>query len=433
MKYIFMAGAPGSKWSSVAKDLYYSPAIDRSDYSDDRTYHHDASGEMQLMHIGAYFDPGMEFGQFFANLSDYTKEECEAEFDRPFSGDGIRIIKSHVFTHHIDFIKKTWPDCPIVLVYRDDNACLDWWIKCGEFGITYPLYHSYYKDLDTMKKIIDEQNTDIGAAWSNSKYGLDFSSHSSALFEALRLPKHADYKERDYTHHDIKVKVLNYDYTPKPQIIKSSWTETKAKSTYHFDPTIVDEPNHAMFRLGNIKPTWHEDLAAIIESSKPATWETRGYKGEGIPGPREDLLAEEYDIERVGADPKMVITNLNWNIPASLHDITEQFGLDDCMERIHIQWPGQVWNRHIDKLQKWCPDDPDRVMRIMIQLTDWQPGQFWEYGNYHWNQWKAGDVSYFDWQNIPHCTANAGHDPRVTFQITGIRTEKTEQFIASLR
>ena len=36
MKYIFLAGAPGSKWSSVAKNIYYSADIDRSDYRDER-------------------------------------------------------------------------------------------------------------------------------------------------------------------------------------------------------------------------------------------------------------------------------------------------------------------------------------------------------------------------------------------------------------
>jgi hypothetical protein len=43
MKYIFMAGAPGSKWSSVAKNIYFSPDIDRSDASSQREYWHDAS------------------------------------------------------------------------------------------------------------------------------------------------------------------------------------------------------------------------------------------------------------------------------------------------------------------------------------------------------------------------------------------------------
>jgi hypothetical protein len=215
--------------------------------------------------------------------------------------------------------------------------------------------------------------------------------------------------------------------------MKSSWNDTVANSTYHFDPKKTDFFWNVLKYHGRIDNTWEDDLAAIIENSRPATWETRGYKGEGIPGPREDLIAEEHDLERVGADPKMIITNLNWEIPESLHKVAEQFGLEDCMERIHIQWPGQVWNRHIDKLQKWNPEDPSKIMRIFIQLTDWQPGQFWEYGNYNMKHWLAGDVTSFDWANIPHCTANAGHHPRVTFQITGIKTSKTDEFLQKLR
>jgi hypothetical protein len=158
MKYIFVAGAPGSKWSSVVKNIYYSPDIDRSDYSDARTYYHNASGQLELMHLGAYFDPGMEFGGFFDELSRYRKEMIEAEFDRPFKGTGIRIIKSHVFSTQVDFLKSYWPDCPVVLVHRPDDACLGWWVKCGHFDITYPSYKGHYKDLNTMAQIIKKQN-----------------------------------------------------------------------------------------------------------------------------------------------------------------------------------------------------------------------------------------------------------------------------------
>ena len=170
MKYIFMTGAPGSKWSSVSKNIYFSPRIDRSDASPEREYWHSAWGEPHLMHMGAYFDPGMEFGGFFDRLSDYSKEECEAEFDRPFSGQGVRIVKSHVFAHHTDFLKKHWPDSPVILVHRSDDACLGWWVKCGHFNITYPTYNEYYIDLKNMARIIADQNRDILAAWKDSHY-----------------------------------------------------------------------------------------------------------------------------------------------------------------------------------------------------------------------------------------------------------------------
>ena len=213
----------------------------------------------------------------------------------------------------------------------------------------------------------------------------------------------------------------------------SSWDRTRAVSTYHFDTHRFDSPADVMTYLGNLNPvSWNHDVAEIVASSRPASWGTRGYKGEGIEAPPDELQAEEYDIERVGADPKMTITHLNWRLPVSLQAVSDQFGLLDCMNRIHVQMPGELWNLHIDKLQKWCPDDPSRIMRIMIQLTDWQPGQFWEYGNYHYHQWRAGDVTTFDWANIPHSTANAGHHPRVTLQLTGLATEQTHEFLTKL-
>lgn len=206
MKYIFVAGAPGSKWSSVCKNIYYSDSIDQTDASEKREYWHDASGQLELMHIGAYFDPGMEFGDFFLFLNKYTKEECEAEFDRPFSGEGVRIIKSHVFAHHIDFLKDNWPDCPIVLVHRDNDACLGWWVRCGHFDITYPLYHKYYVNLREMSKIVDDQNRDIVNAWK--RYGGISPRDNTDLADILKINRPPEEYQQDYNLKDIGVKVI---------------------------------------------------------------------------------------------------------------------------------------------------------------------------------------------------------------------------------
>jgi hypothetical protein len=206
MKYIFVAGAPGSKWSSVVKNIYHSASIDRSDYSDARTYYHDASGKMELMHLGAYFDPGMEFGDFFDNLDQYTKEQCETEFDRPFSGTGVRIIKSHVFAHHLEFIKHTWPDCAIVLVHRSSDSCLGWWVKCGHFDITYPDYSKYYHNLKQMSQIISVQNQAIESG-TVLLPGHDVLSNQE-LAQALALDPLPDQYRQNYAESDIKVKVI---------------------------------------------------------------------------------------------------------------------------------------------------------------------------------------------------------------------------------
>jgi hypothetical protein len=206
MKYIFVAGAPGSKWSSVVKNIYHSASIDRSDYSDARTYYHDASGKMELMHLGAYFDPGMEFGDFFDNLNQHTKEECEAEFDRPFSGSGVRIIKSHVFAHHLEFIKRTWPDCAIVLVHRSSDSCLGWWVKCGHFDITYPDYSKYYQNLKQMSRIISVQNQAIESGMVLLPGHDVYNNQELAQLLALD-PLPGQYRQ-NYAESDIKVKVI---------------------------------------------------------------------------------------------------------------------------------------------------------------------------------------------------------------------------------
>lgn len=215
--------------------------------------------------------------------------------------------------------------------------------------------------------------------------------------------------------------------------MKSSWDETQLQSCYHFDSQRRDPRWDTVIGLGQFAGDWQQEVTAAISAARPATWETRGYKGEGYDIPKPDLAAEEHDIARVGADPKAVITNLHWELAPIFQRMSDLFCLDDVMNRIHVQLPGQVWNLHIDKLQKWCPEDPARVLRVFVQLTDWQPGQFWEYGNFHWNQWQSGNVSTFDWQNVPHSTANAGHYPRVTLQITGVKTDQTVEFLQQLQ
>jgi hypothetical protein len=211
----------------------------------------------------------------------------------------------------------------------------------------------------------------------------------------------------------------------------SSWEATKPRSNYHFRNDYFDPKIDKIIRLGRFKLEVTDEIEEIIENSQPATWRTRS--AEGKIRSEEELSMEEYDLERFGYGKDYQITHLNWMIPEKLKKISNLFGLKDCMERIHVQKPGEVWNLHLDKLEKWNKENPSSVIRIQVALTDWQPGQFWSYGNYLHSMWKVGDVTSFDWINLPHSTANASHYPRVTLQLTGIVTEITLQFIEDLK
>lgn len=214
--------------------------------------------------------------------------------------------------------------------------------------------------------------------------------------------------------------------------MNSSWNTTKERSSYHFDPRTMDPRYDTVNYLGSFAPVWDSELEKIIADSKSATWRTRGNPSKQS-RPEEELAAEDHDLEQFGYGADYEISNLNWEMPPILQRLSQRFGLDDTMARIHVQMPGQVWNLHLDKLEKWNPQNPDSIARYMIQLTDWQPGHYWSYGNYQHTGWLAGDVTTFDWQNVPHSTANAGHTPRVTLQVTGIVTEHTRNFLRELR
>ena len=191
--YILMTGAPGSKWSSVFRSIHKSADVDSTDYTEERTYWHDADtpGQKQLMHTGAYWDPGMEFNNAIQ------------DWDHPFSGMGKRIIKSHTFSHQLKNLKTL--GYPIVMVYRGNKQCIDWWKLCGGFKITYPNYQ-YFENMDKMFQHIEQENKDIldfidSEAGSNK---ITNPENNIELCKALNISYPKD-TLINYTERDIKI------------------------------------------------------------------------------------------------------------------------------------------------------------------------------------------------------------------------------------
>ena len=214
--------------------------------------------------------------------------------------------------------------------------------------------------------------------------------------------------------------------------MKSNWEITKKRSQYHFNPDIMDPKFDRVISLGRIKPNWSSELQQVMQHTYSASWRT---SRPDQSGPYLDIEArsEEYDLESIGMDKNHIITDLNFNLPPLFQKIVDEFGLIMSVARVHVQRPGQLWNLHLDKLEKWADGDLTQAARYSIQLTDWQMGHFWHYGNYQYAHWHAGDVTTFDWINVPHSTANAGNTPRATLQITGRKTEKTHRFLDKLK
>tara|TARA_R110000822_G_scaffold222622_1_gene355993 strand:- start:54 stop:707 length:654 start_codon:yes stop_codon:yes gene_type:complete len=208
-------------------------------------------------------------------------------------------------------------------------------------------------------------------------------------------------------------------------ISKKDWEFLKTRSKYHFKSDIIDPEFDTIGNIGKIIPTWTEkDLEMIATQSLSRM---------------EDGDHSDYDMGKDGYDSNHVNISVSEKLPPFLKQIEHSFGLIQSTawgyarpSKIVVQRPGQLWPLHMDLLEKWCPENPESIVRYVIHLTDWKPGQFWGYGNYNHSHWKSGDVTTFKWQDIPHCTANAGYHNRITFQVTGIYTETTDHFLNSL-
>lgn len=211
----------------------------------------------------------------------------------------------------------------------------------------------------------------------------------------------------------------------------SSWQWCVDHSRYHFDDTRKDQSGEWFQVLGRFVGDWADEVAQA--QGKPITWATRKFYGNDDDTVSPMLAQEENDLRTTGAPVDLELTDAVFDISAypTLTRMSEYFGIEDAKIRMHYQQPGQMFNLHIDKLQERCPDDPERVIRMTIMLDDWKPGQFYLFGTHTYSHWQAGDVHIFDWANVPHATANASRYMRPTLQVTGLKTEKTQQMLAA--
>lgn len=205
----------------------------------------------------------------------------------------------------------------------------------------------------------------------------------------------------------------------------SNWEIQKAKSSYHFDNNKMDPRYDCVHELGRFNGDFSDEVKQVLETAHPVSWRTRSKSGR----PNRLVREEEYDLVSSGADPDMIVSHLEYNLTPKFQMLVDKIGLDNAESRVHVQWPGQVFTKHIDKLEKFYPEDPQQVMRIMVMLTDWDQGHFNQYGNFTYEKWKAGDVHTFDWINVPHSSANSGLTPRVSLLTTGIITDKTRKLL----
>ena len=242
--------------------------------------------------------------------------------------------------------------------------------------------------------------------------------------------------------------------------VPSRWQHNKLRSTWHFDP--FEDPNEQSFVVPcRFEGDFSVAINYALQEAKEMT--IGNYRSRNDSKQDKDMHDGEI-IDAVNASgkddvscmfyDKVVRTKFNKDtgekqvlenrIPEYdiLFNVIKELDVDVHQSRLHIQRLSQVTPIHIDNQMRYArpgwdkvwrdagaDKNPLKLRRFLIHLQDWTQGHVWQFGNTYHQGYQAGTVTTYDWCNMPHGTANFSFTPRVTFQITGFVSEKTQWMI----
>jgi|TARA_R110002074_G_C12238487_1_gene638989 hypothetical protein len=204
--------------------------------------------------------------------------------------------------------------------------------------------------------------------------------------------------------------------------MKTNWELGKELSNYHFDKSVKDTDSVQI--CGRFIGDWKDELENAYNTIFDVTWSNR-WSDLGKKDPRGDLSENELaDIINAGGNPDQPMYQGSYDIGPVMQKMIDALGMENSRHKLHIQYTGELVSMHMDKHYDVAGGIEAR--RFLIALEDWEPGQFMVFGNQICERWTAGDIITWEWQDIPHATANASLHKRPMLAVTGIVTEKTQ-------
>jgi hypothetical protein len=217
---------------------------------------------------------------------------------------------------------------------------------------------------------------------------------------------------------------------------QTGWNASREQSRWHFDTTIDESrPANDLLRKNFVKfkGDWQPEIDNAVFDREPPMDLTEFLTVGSV---QESL---ELNVDYKSNLSTRSIVKADSGHP-KLWKIIKELGIEDPFAMIYKQKPGQINWLHLDRV--CCHDTIDRsgidsyeleqdndLVRVLVALEDWQWGHFAQMGNHLWHQWSAGDIVWFDWQNLPHCTANAGHLDRHFLKITGRTSNRFKELL----
>lgn len=219
--------------------------------------------------------------------------------------------------------------------------------------------------------------------------------------------------------------------------IMSKWERFKAKSNWHFDTKKDPEMGKDSFWfVHRFDLDFSRDIEECAKRTQPSRLlETTHFPNHTPENPSQQYLEEKLDLDRANVDAsRIAYEKVSVNDIENFKKIEEYLGLEESTMRFHNQRPGQLVMEHVDSFSGLAAirdfsKDPSIVRRFIIFLDDWHLGQLLTFGNATVTRWKKGDCITWEWQDIPHSTANTGWNDRPILQITGFVTDKTRALL----
>lgn len=166
-------------------------------------------------------------------------------------------------------------------------------------------------------------------------------------------------------------------------------------------------------------------------------WQKLVNEFDGIPGTDPDLTRpttrKHYDLwKQIGYDSKSTFGRrqdlLKTKTEFGLR-LASVLGLEFPQIVMTEQAVGQNIPMHMDVNASasdagFTMDDTiKRGVRIIVFVTDWEPGQVFMMGNRVMTQWHAGNTLFWPVTKYPHGTYNGSHESCYRIRISGLATE----------
>lgn len=229
---------------------------------------------------------------------------------------------------------------------------------------------------------------------------------------------------------------------------QSRWLMTKSFSNYDETRWGPDPIDTVIDRLGIFDLDFVDDIKHAEEhNAGPTTLTDRT----GTPEYK-DKKSAHYphafvnDYEKAGMDIDAFPMFDSAEKGSTTQQIAEFIGMDFDKAQVgarrdygydlvHIQRPGQMLHYHHDIYYGIMREkdasiawEPENFRRIVVFMEDWRPGHVWIAGNTTYSHWRKGECITWNWQDMPHGTANISMSPRYSLHLTGYMTDKSNNF-----